>query len=123
MPKQLSSFPKEDFLVLSDKEMEGLLFMMDDPDLVKSLVRFPPRLISAALARLVPIIEKRRLPVRLVGVDLAIIKCAIEDSDWPANYVLYGPTEGHIEEARATLRQLARRVVPLGIEVDRIAYA
>lgn len=122
MPRQSSLFPKADYLILSDKEMEALMFSLDDPDAAKLALRFPAMSIDMAIKRLGPLIEKRRLPRSLSPVEQALLQWSIEDSDWPDSYVQFAPTEAHLVECRATMRKLARRFEPLGIEVNRIAY-
>lgn len=107
---------------ISLKEMEALLFVMDDTNAVVRVFEdyYVKEQIIASLTRLRPQIENHLFPQVTNDMDRAILKHVVENSDWPETYVRHHPKG--VEEARATMRQLARRLEPYGIEVDRIAY-
>jgi hypothetical protein len=111
-------------IALSDKEMEALLFVMDDPDLIIKLAArrgMGPDRTKKVVARLRPLLEARTLPRDLLIDDREIVAICIEDSDWPLAYAEHRPEE--LDMAHAVLRGLARKVEPLGVEVARIAHA
>jgi acyl carrier protein phosphodiesterase len=68
------------------------------------------------VSRLRPLLEARMLP-RDLSVDerVQIVAACIEDSDWPLAYAEHRPEE--LDMAHAVLRELARKVEPLGVEV------
>jgi hypothetical protein len=108
---------------VTDKEMEALLFVMDDPDLITKLAArrgMGPDRTKKSVARLKPHLEGRMLPTLLID-DREIVAICIEDSDWPLAYAEHRPEE--LDMAHAVLRELARKVEPLGVEVSRIAHA
>lgn len=110
---------------LNDKEREALLFVMDNTPMVIRGIGKEVGCgdVAESLEKLRASIEDRKLPVPLNLVDQRVLKFAIEDSDWIATYAAYAPTEEDVEVARQTLRNLAKRLEPLGVEVDRLANA
>lgn len=111
-------------VLITDKEMEALLFVMDDGPLIAMLMaRRGVSLATTtfAVAKLRPFLEGRMLPERLNIYEQQVIAAAIEDSDWPLAYAEHRPEE--VEMSHETLRSLARKVERLGVEVSRIAHA
>lgn len=109
---------------VTDKEMEALLFVMDDTELVASLGArrgLSRQRTMKVVARLRPLLEGRMLPRTLLVDERVIIGAAIEDSDWPEAYAKFWPEE--LDEVHTVLRKLAQKVEPLGVEVSRIAHA
>jgi hypothetical protein len=111
-------------VIVTDKEMEALLFVMDDPPLITKLMGrrgIPLAAGRRAVTKLRPFLAGRMLPEPLNIYEQQVIAAAIEDSDWPLAYREHFPE--YVETAHATLRTLARKVERLGIEVSRIAHA
>lgn len=109
---------------IADKEMEALLFVMDDTAVMMEALGSIHGMIPVVLSleRLRPQIEARRMPEIEDDVDRAIIRFVIERSDWLDSYRASERAKPHdVEEAMETMRQLARRFEPLGVEVDCIA--
>jgi hypothetical protein len=111
-------------VIVTDKEMEALLFVMDDMPLITKLMRRRGVAFATterAVRKLRPFLEGRMMPGALSPVEKQVIAVAIEDSDWPLAYAENRPEE--LSNAHAVLRTLARKVERLGIEVSRIAHA
>jgi hypothetical protein len=111
-------------IAVTDKEMEALLFVMDDADLLHKLGArrgLSRERTTRVVSRLRPLLEARMLPRDLSVDAIQIVAACIEDSDWPLAYAEHRPEE--LDMAHAVLRGLARKVEPLGIEVARIAHA
>lgn len=111
-------------IAISDKEMEALLFVLDDADMITKLGArrgLSRERTMRVVSRLRPLLEGRMLPRQLNVDTIKIVAACIEDSDWPLAYAEYRPEE--LDKAHAVLRELARKVEPLGVEVARIAHA
>lgn len=111
-------------MIVTDKEMEALLFVMDDAGLIGKLLE--RRGIcwantEKATERLRPLLVGRMLPSKLSKIERLVVQVCIEDSDWPLAYAEHRPEE--LDQSLSVLRGLARKVERLGIEVDRIAHA
>jgi hypothetical protein len=111
-------------VIVTDKEMEALLFVMDDAPLFNKLMarRNVPKLAAdRAVRKLRPFLAGRMLPEPLNVYEQQVIAACIEDSDWPLAYAEHRP-EG-LDNAHDVLRRLARKAERLGVEVNRIAHA
>lgn len=111
-------------IAVTDKEMEALLFVLDDPPLLRKLAArrgISNEVATFVAARLRPLLVARLLPHSPDANTRTIIAACIEDSDWPLAYAEFYPQE--LDQVHAVLRGLARKVEPLGIEVNRIAHA
>lgn len=111
-------------IAVTDKEMEALLFVMDDQALIAKLGArrgLNRDRTMKVVSRLGPLLEARMLPRNLLLDERVIVAACIEDSDWPLAYAEHCPEE--LDRAHAVLRKLARKVEPLGVEVSRIAHA
>jgi hypothetical protein len=111
-------------VIVTDKEMEALLFVMDDAPLIAKLMarrNMPKPVADRAVRKLRPFVAGRMLPEALQDHEQQVIAACIEDSDWPLAYAEHRPEE--LDNAHAVLRTLARKVERLGIEVSRIAHA
>jgi hypothetical protein len=111
-------------VIVTDKEMEALLFVMDDAPLIAKLMgrrNVPQPAADRAIRKLRPFLAGRMLPGTLNIYEQQVIAACIEDSDWPLAYAEHRPEE--LDTAHTVLRTLARKVERLGIEVSRIAHA
>jgi hypothetical protein len=111
-------------IAVTDKEMEALLFVMDDAEFVTKLGArrgLSRDRTMKVVSRLRPLLVARLLPRNLLVDERVIVAACIEDSDWPLAYAEHRPEE--LDTAHAVLRKLARKVEPLGAEVSRIAHA
>lgn len=111
-------------IAITDKEMEALLFVMDDQALITKLGArrgLSRDRTMRVVSRLRPLLEARMMPRDLSVDAIQIVGACIEDSDWPLAYAEHRPEE--LEQAHAVLRELARKVEPMGVEVSRIAHA
>jgi hypothetical protein len=111
-------------VIITDKEMEALLFVMDDAPLISKLMARRGMAISTTerlVKTLRPYLERGVLPEPLDVCEKMLVKACIEDSDWPLAYAEYLPEE--LDTVHAVLRRLAQKLELLGVEVDRIAHA
>jgi hypothetical protein len=115
-------------IAISVKMMGALMFMLDimrdfnPPMLTPVLAKYGDEAVEFALLRLYYPIEKRTLPAPFDEVEREILRLCVENSLWLRPYVESGPTPAHLEEARSTLRQLARVLEGVGVEITHIPF-
>lgn len=111
-------------LPLDEEEREALLDFIDDfPVVIRTFLHhYPADQICERAMFLKDEIESGEIEIELTDIDRAILKAAVEKSDW------LEPYEGQSDESRdhqprrlAVLRQCAAKLETVGIEVDVIA--
>lgn len=111
-------------LKITDKMMGAVMFMLDNEQIVVAHLakQHSEAQVVEAIQSLYDPVEHRFIPVPLSDVERDVLRIVIEESLWIKAYVDNGPTPEHVEEARQTLRDLAKLLEPHGVEVSRIAY-
>lgn len=109
---------------INDKHMEAIMYMLDNRPIM--LERLSPRWgadrVEVAIDRIYDPIEDRKIPVPLSEVEKDVLRECVEGSIWLQPYVSGPSGQKHLDEARATLRDLARRFEGLGIEINHLPF-
>lgn len=109
-------------LANSMEEREAFLdFIHDFPRVIRTVTQFPADQVCYRAMVLADAIEDYMVPAELTEIDKAILKAAIEKSDW------LNPYEGQCDASRArkpermkALRACSASLENIGIEVDFI---
>lgn len=109
---------------ITEKEMEAVLYMLDNRPLMLDRLqgRWGRSKVQGAIDRLYdPVEEDRAIPEDLSDVERDVLRECVEGSIWLRPYVGgYSPVM--LEEARETLRDLARKLEPVGVEINHIPH-
>lgn len=105
---------------ITTRMMEAIMFMLDNNRFLHSKLdgRWGRRKVAAAIERLYTPVEKRRIPSPLNAVEKDLLREVIESNLWVKAYDQLRPEQ--LEMARSTLRDLARLVEHLGVEVNHL---
>ena len=110
-------------LAMSDLQREAFSNFIDDyPLVIRTLQhRFPADQVCERAMVMQDMMEQFCVPKVLSAIDRAILKAAVEDNDW------LEPYQGQSEASKArkprqleVLRECAKRLESIGIEVDRL---